>query len=150
MRILAIDYGEARTGLALSDYTGLIASPFTVLLDRNMDWLVKRIVSAVNDNEVGEIVVGNPLNMDGTQGEKSVKCELLAAKLRESTDISVVMWDERLTTVTAHEIISENRNAYRGGKSRRRRPASGGTPVDAVAAAVILQSYLDSHRNSIR
>jgi len=141
---MAIDYGEARTGLALSDYTGLIATPLTTLTDRNMDWLVKRIAEAVSEHEVGAIVVGNPLNMDGSVGEKSEKCELLADKLRECVKIPVEMLDERLTTVEAHEIMKENTS--RAGKSRKRRHTSA---VDAVAAAVILQSYLDMKRNKL-
>ena len=155
MRILSIDYGEARTGLALSDYTRLIATPHKVMLDRNMDILVGKIADIVKENEVGQIVVGNPFNMDGTPSEKSVKCELLAEKLRGSVGVPVEMWDERLTTVTAHEIIGENRTAHRGGKNRRRRTATGGhqcrssPAVDAVAAAVILQSYLEYKQNNI-
>jgi putative Holliday junction resolvase len=139
MRILAIDYGEARTGLALSDFTGTIATPLTVLTDRNTDWLIKRITDIVTEHEVGEIVVGNPLNMDGTIGEKSVKCSLFAEKLQISLKLPVNMFDERLSTVKAHEIRREN-------NSRRKKRSS---PIDAVAAAVILQSYLEHRGNKM-
>jgi len=139
-KILGIDYGEARTGLALSDYTGLIATPLTVLTDRNMDWLVKRIGEVVTEHEVVGIVVGNPLNMDGTVGEKSLKCETLAVKLRDTfSAVQVKMFDERLSTVEAHEIRRSNAS------NKKKRSQN----IDAVAAAVILQSYLEQRQNNI-
>jgi putative Holliday junction resolvase len=138
MRILAVDYGEVRTGLAISDYTGTIASPLTVLHDRNLDMLVGNIVKIANENEADEIVVGLPINMNGTKGEKSIKCEKVAEKIREASNMSVSLWDERLTTVSAHEIISENNPS---GKNRRKKRQK---TVDAVAAAVILEGYLNS------
>ncbi|MCL1789524.1 MAG: Holliday junction resolvase RuvX [Oscillospiraceae bacterium] len=137
MRVLAVDYGEVRTGLAISDYTGTIASPLTVIHEKNFNVLVMKIVEAVKENDAGEIVVGNPVNMNGTKGEKSVKCEKLAKNLRESTGVSVSMWDERLTTVSAHGIMNENNR--RGNKRRE--------TIDAVAAAIILEGYLAFLKN---
>ncbi|MCL2036807.1 MAG: Holliday junction resolvase RuvX [Oscillospiraceae bacterium] len=137
MRILAVDYGEARTGLAVSDYTGTIATPMSVIHEKGFNKLIEKIVEAVKENEVGEVVVGNPLNMDGTVGEKSRKCERLAERLRvELAGIPVVMSDERLTTVEAYSIVSQHRK-----RSNRRKS------IDAVAAAVILEEYLDSVKN---
>jgi len=147
MKTLSIDYGEARTGLAISDYTGTIASPLTVLPERNINTLIEKIIYIAKENEVTQIVVGNPINMDGTKGEKSLKCEELADKLRDCSDVPVAVWDERLTTVSAQRIKNENRNAQLGVKSRRRRTASGGCPLDAVAAALILESYLTYKKN---
>ena len=132
MRILSVDYGEARTGLAVSDYTGTIASPLTVIHEKNMDTLVSKISDAVKENDIFEIVVGNPINMNGSIGEKSLKCESLSEKLREITKVPVVMWDERLTTVAAHKVMNDNNKR---GKKRRE-------SIDAVAAAVILEGYL--------
>lgn len=132
MRILAVDYGEARTGIAVSDYTGTIPSPLTVINERKFNALIEKIAVTATENEVEEIVVGNPVNMNGTKGEKSVKCERLAEKLRQRVDVPVVMWDERLTTVAAHGIMNENN---RRGKNRSER-------IDSVAAALILEGYL--------
>jgi putative Holliday junction resolvase len=158
LRILAVDYGEARTGLAVSDFTGTIASPLTVIHEKNMDSLVKKIVQAVSENDAREVVVGNPINMNGSKGNKSEKCELLAEKLRwclaseNKADLPVEMWDERLTTVAAHEIINANSNAHRGDKSRHRRNTSAehrcrGSVVDSIAAALILEGYLGFRKN---
>jgi putative Holliday junction resolvase len=150
MRILSADYGEVRTGLAISDALGILASPLTVIRERNMDRLAEAIMQIAAEYEVGEIVVGNPLNMDGTRGEKSAKCERLGKKLSAlNRQLSTVMWDERLTTVQAHGIIIGNENAHRGGKSRRRRSATAGSDVDSVAAALILQSYLGYKQNKM-
>ena len=143
MRILAVDYGEARTGLAISDYTGLIATPLMVLRDRNMDILIGKIAQVTKDNEVGEIVVGLPLNMDGSKGEKSLKCEMVAEKLKERSKVPVLLFDERLSTVTAHEIVNANRNTSKSGKSHRKRHRRSDKIVDAIAAAVILEGYLN-------
>ena len=136
-RIIAVDYGEARTGIAVSDYTGTIASPLTVIHEKNLDALVKKIALSVAENDILEIVVGNPVNMNGTKGEKSAKCAKLAEKLRNCTQLPVLMWDERLTTVEAHGIM--NQNNCRKGKRRER--------IDAVAAALILEGYLGFRKN---
>ena len=132
MRILSVDYGEARTGIALSDYTRTIASPFAVLRERGVSALIDKIAQIAGENQVTEIVVGYPLNMDGTVGEKSAKCERLAERLREKTALPVALWDERLTTVEAYEILDGNK---RKGKKKYAR-------IDAVAAAVILEGYM--------
>ena len=137
MRILAVDYGEARTGLAISDFTGTISSPLTVIHEKKFESLIEKIAVAVSDNEACRIVVGNPINMNGTNGKKSVKCKLLAKRLNERLGLPVEMWDERLTTVAAHGIMNENN---RRGKQRSER-------IDAVAAALILEGYLGYLKN---
>ena len=142
MRILAVDYGESRTGLAISDYTGTIATPLTVIHEKNFNALIKKIAIAAEENDATEIVVGNPINMNGSKGEKSIKCELLAEKLRSCVSLPVEMWDERLTTVAAHDIISEN-NPRSESRNKRRQT------IDAIAAAVILEGYLGYKGNRV-
>jgi len=144
MRVLAIDYGEFRTGLAVSDSTGTIASPFAVICEKNFDALIEKIAHTAQENDICEIVVGNPINMNGTKSERGVKCELLAEKLQHllsDTRVSVTMWDERLTTISANSIINMN-NQRKSVRMRKRREN-----VDAVAAAVILEGYLGYCKN---
>ena len=132
MRILAIDYGDARTGLAVSDALGMLAGEAWTVSDWNADRLAETIAAAVRERNVEKIVLGLPLNRDGSRGPRAEKSEALAAKLRELTDVEIVMWDERLTTVDAHRILSD---AGKRGKKRKQ-------VVDAVAATLILESYL--------
>jgi putative Holliday junction resolvase len=140
-RILSVDYGEARTGLAISDHTATIATPLAVIRERNFGVLIEKIAQTAKENGVGEVVVGNPVNMDGTKGAKSLKCTELAAQLRdffaaEDMEMTVALWDERLTTVSALGIINANNPRE---SSRRKKRAE---QVDAIAAAVILEGYL--------
>ena len=137
MRVLAVDYGAARTGLAVSDFTGTIASPLTVIHERRFDVLVEKIAIAAKENQVERIVVGNPIKLDSSVGGNSLKCCELGEKLRESVGVPVVMWDERFTTVSAHKIMNLNN---RRGKKRKE-------TIDSVAAAVILDGYLESVKN---
>lgn len=137
MKILGIDYGDARTGLSLSDPTGLIAGSPSVLAEWNREKLLARLTAYVQENRVERIVLGCPKNMDGTVGERAEKCMALADDLRASTGLEVILWDERRTTVAAHAILHEN-----GKKSKKHKQN-----VDAVAAALILQGYLDLLRN---
>lgn len=137
MRILGIDYGDARTGLSLSDATGLLAGSPTVITQWNFEKLVESICAYVETNKVEEIVLGCPKNMDGTIGERAQKCSAFAEVLRNRTNLPVVLWDERRTTIAAHAILHEN-----GKKSKSHKQS-----VDAVAAALILQGYLDLKRN---
>lgn len=136
MRILGIDYGDARTGLSLSDTTGFLAGSPSVIAEWNYEKLLDKLTAYIAQNKVEEIVLGHPKNMDGSVGERAMKCEKLAEDLRQKTGLPVVLWDERRTTVAAHQILS---NA--GKKSRQHRKT-----VDAVAASLILQGYLDYRR----
>ena len=132
MRIMGIDYGDARTGVAISDLLCSIVGSATVVPSRNPEKAIADIVRLADENQVGEIVVGLPKNMDGTEGSRAQLCRAFADRLREATGLSVVMWDERRTTVEAHNILSAHN--YHGKKRK--------DTVDAVAASLILEGYL--------
>jgi putative Holliday junction resolvase len=132
MRILAVDFGDSRTGLAISDTLGMLASPLSVIHEKDMDACVQKVAQAVKENTAEQVVVGNPLNMNGTAGPRSEKAHLFADKLRALVSVPVVMWDERRTTVAAHNIMNE---LNRRGKKRKE-------TIDAAAAALILENYL--------
>ena len=132
MKIMAIDYGDARTGVAISDLLCSIVGSTTVIPSRNTEKAIVDIVRLVKENAVGEIVVGLPRNMDGTEGVRAQLCREFAAMLENATGIKPVMWDERRTTVEAHNILSQHN--YHGQKRKN--------TVDAVAAALILEGYL--------
>lgn len=132
MRILAVDYGDARTGIAMSDLLCSIVGSTTVIHSWNQDKTLEEILRLVKENGVGEIVVGLPKNMDGSEGVRAELCRQFADKLREMTGLSVHMWDERRTTVEAHNILSQHN--YHGKKRKN--------TVDAVAASLILEGYL--------
>lgn len=136
MKILGVDYGDARTGLSVSDPTGLIAGSPSVIAEWNRDKLIEKLVSYIRENRIEEIVMGYPKNMDGTVGARAEKCEALAEELHEQTGVPVVLWDERRTTVAAHQILHQS-----GKKMKQHRKT-----VDAVAATLILQGYLDHKR----
>ena len=131
-RIMGIDYGDARTGIAISDLLCSIVGSTTVIPSRNQEKAVADIVRIAKDNEVGEIVVGLPRNMDGTEGVRAQLCREFAAVLAEATGLPIQMWDERRTTVEAHNILSTHN--YHGQKRKN--------TVDAVAASLILEGYL--------
>ena len=132
MRIMGIDYGDARTGVAISDLTCTIAGSAAVVPSRNTEKAIADIVRLAKENQVGEIVVGLPRNMDGTEGARAELCRAFAEKLKEATGLPVAMWDERRTTVEAHNILSQHN--YHGKKRK--------DTVDAVAATLILEGYL--------
>lgn len=136
MKILGIDYGDARTGLSISDNTMMLAGSPTVMHEWNYDTLIERLTAFSQENLIDEIVMGYPKNMDGTVGERARKCEKLAETLRTRTGVPVVLWDERRTTVAAHAILHAS-----GKKMKKHRQT-----VDAVAATLILQGYLDFKR----
>lgn len=138
MRILAVDYGDAHTGVSISDPTGFLASQsFTIHL-HNRQMVAERVIETAKENECGEIVVGHPLNMNGTLGERALKCEEFAHLLEEIGDIKVILWDERLTSVDANRILSD------AGKKRKKQKML----VDAVAASLILEGYLEFRRKN--
>lgn len=132
MKIMAIDYGDARTGVAISDLLCSIVGSTTVIPSRNTDKAIADIVKLAKENTVGQIVVGLPRNMDGSEGPRAQLCRAFADKLRESTGLEIIMWDERRTTVEAHNILSQHN--YHGQKRKN--------TVDAVAASLILEGYL--------
>ena len=132
MRIMGIDYGDARTGVAISDLLCSIVGSAQVVPSRNTEKAVADIVRMAKENQVGEIVVGLPKNMDGTEGPRAQLCREFAQILRDATGLPVAMWDERRTTVEAHNILSAHN--YHGKKRKE--------TVDAVAASLILEGYL--------
>ena len=132
MKIMGIDYGDARTGVAISDLLCSIVGSTTVVPSRNTEKAIADIVKLAKDNMVGEIVVGLPRNMDGSEGPRAELCREFAAKLEAATGLKVMMWDERRTTVEAHNILSQHN--YHGQKRKN--------TVDAVAASLILEGYL--------
>ena len=139
MHILGIDYGDARTGLSVSDPSGFLAGSPSVIHEWNYDKLVDKLVDFIGQNKIEEIVLGWPKNMDGTAGPRAEKCEKLAETLRERTGLPVILWDERRTTVAAHDILHQS-----GKKMKKHRQT-----VDAVAASLILQGYLDRRRHEM-
>lgn len=131
-KIMGIDYGDSRTGVAISDLLCSIVGSTCVVPSRNRDKAVADIVKLCKDNMVGEIVVGLPRNMDGSEGPRAQLCREFAEVLKEATGLPVAMWDERRTTVEAHNILSQHN--YHGKKRKE--------TVDAVAASLILEGYL--------
>lgn len=129
---MGIDYGDARTGVAISDLLCTLAGSAVVVPSRNTEKAIADIARLARENEVGEIVVGLPRNMDGTEGARAQLCREFAESLKEATGLPVAMWDERRTTVEAHNILSAHN--YHGKKRK--------DTVDAVAATLILEGYL--------
>ena len=132
-KIMGVDYGDARTGIAISDLMCSIVGSTTVVPSRNREKAIADIVKLCQDNMVGQIVVGLPRNMDGTEGIRAELCREFADLLAAATGLPVTMWDERRTTVEAHNILSQHN--YHGKKRKN--------TVDAVAASLILEGYLN-------
>lgn len=133
MRIMGVDYGDARTGIAVSDLLCSLVGSTTVIHSRNPEKTLEAVARFALDNrEIGEIVVGLPKNMDGTEGARAEICREFARKLEQRTGLPVKLWDERRTTVEAHNILSQHN--YHGKKRK--------DTVDAVAASLILEGYL--------
>ena len=137
MKILAVDFGDARTGLAVCDKDELIASPLCVIADHNRVRVIEKILEAAKEQRSEQIVVGNPINMNGTAGPRSELCHQVADELREKSGLPVEMWDERSTTVSAINIL--NQTDVRGKKRK--------AVIDAVAAVLILESYMAYRKN---
>ena len=132
MKIMAIDYGDAHTGVAVSDRTGSIVGFSTVVTAYRSDAVIERLRALIAEHGAEELVLGHPINMDGTRGPRAEKAEAFAEQLREATGLPVTLWDERRTTVDAHNILAAN------GKRANERKKT----VDAVAAALMLEGYL--------
>ena len=133
MVILAVDYGDVRTGIAVCDKLEFMASPVTVIRERDEARLSMRIAEIAAEKRAEKIILGLPKNMDGTEGESAQNARAFAKKLTEITGIETVMQDERGTTITAHNFLN---NTNTRGKKRK-------NVVDEVAATIILQNYLD-------
>ena len=132
MRIMGIDYGDARTGLAVSDEMNILVGEAWTLNEWNPERVADVIAQEAQKRNVGCLVLGLPKNMDGSEGPRAEKCRDFAELLRSKTDIELVMWDERRSSIEAHAILHAN-----GKKEKKHRKT-----VDAVAASLILEGYL--------
>ena len=132
MRIMAIDYGDAHTGIAISDPTGLLAGFTTVITAYRPERVAEQAALLAQEHGAERLVLGHPINMDGTRGPRSEKAQAMKALLEEATGLPVVLWDERRTTIDAHQILL---NSGKNAKKRKK-------VVDAVAASLILEGYL--------
>lgn len=138
MVILAVDYGDVRTGLAVCDKSEFLASPVCVITERNTDKVISAVAEKAKELKAEEIAVGLPKNMDGSEGFRADACREFAEKLEKETGIKTVLRDERLTTVSAHKIM--NMTDVRGNKRKN--------TVDAVAAVIILEDYMTYRKNA--
>lgn len=136
MRVMAVDYGDARTGVAISDASGLLAGYTCVIPGRDREKLLSELSGLAAQRGVDELVVGLPRNMDGTEGPRAALCRAFAAELEARAGLPVRLWDERRTTVEAHQIL------HAGGKRMKNHKKT----VDAVAASLILEGYLEKLR----
>jgi putative Holliday junction resolvase len=136
MRVLALDLGDVRIGVALSDETGTLASGLSTLRSLGPRKDTQAIAALVREHEAGEVVVGMPLRLDGSLGPQGEKVAAFAERLRRSLRVPVVLWDERLSSVAADELLAEA-----GVRRRDRRDR-----IDRAAATLILQGYLDTRR----
>lgn len=132
MVILSVDYGDARTGIAVCDKFEMLASPVGVLHEKDAEALASRIAEIAAEKRAEQLVLGLPKNMDGTEGFRAENCRAFGTLLQEKTNLSVDFQDERLTTVSAHHAL--NLTDTRGKKRKE--------IVDAVSAVIILEDYL--------
>lgn len=137
MKILAVDYGETRTGLAICDESELLATPLPQIAEKSMNKVAAYIAEAAAKEGAARILLGLPMNMDGTEGARAGKSRRLAGKVEEASGLPVALWDERRTTITAAGILSDN-GVF--GQKRKDR-------LDSVSAAVILEGYLAWRKN---
>ena len=137
MKIMAIDYGDAHTGIAISDLTCTLAGFSTVINARRQEQVVAAVEGLIAEHGVTELVLGYPKNMDGSLGPRAEKAEAMAELLKAATSLPVVLWDERRTTIDAHQIL------FNSGKNAKKRKKT----VDAVAASLILEGYLTYRKN---
>ena len=138
MIIMSVDYGDVRTGIAVSDRLETFAHPVEVIKCDYAPKVIKRICTLIQEKAPELIVVGYPKNMNASEGARAEKCKSFCEELEKASNIKCVLWDERLTTVSAHGYL--NATNTRGDKRKN--------IVDAVAATIILQDYLDYRRNT--
>ena len=136
MRIMGIDFGDARTGLAVSDEMNILVGEAWTLNEWNPEKVADTIAAEAKARNVQKLVLGLPKNMDGTEGPRAAKCREFGELLKTRTDIEIVMWDERRSSIEAHAILHAN-----GKKEKKHRKT-----VDAVAASLILEGYLGTLR----
>ena len=138
MRIMSVDYGESRTGIAICDPTEFLASPVCIIKEKNTLKAIEKIVEKAKELKAEQIVVGHPLNMNGTRGERAEKCTFVKEEVEKLSGIQTVLWDERATTKTALGMLTDSGTF---GKKRK-------DVLDAVAATVILENYLAWRKNN--
>lgn len=138
MKIMSVDLGLSRTGIATCDPLEMLASPVKVIFEKYEPKLIDEVVKSAKDLSAELIVVGLPLNMDGTKGERATECERIAKIIEEKSGIRTQMYDERCTTVMSHNAL--NVTNVRGKKRKN--------VVDAVAAVMILESFLEYRKNN--
>lgn len=136
MKILGVDFGDSRTGYAISDALGFSANVLEAYKCKSIKGVAEYTVALAIENNAEKIVLGYPKNMNGTIGPRAEKTKALSEMIKEAIDIPVILWDERLTTVSAHNLMNETN--VRGEKRKK--------SVDSISAAYILQGYLDSIR----
>ncbi len=138
MRIMAIDYGDARTGVAVSDAAGLLAGYTTVIRGRQAEQVADEIAKIAAERQATELVMGFPRNMDGTEGPRAELYRAFATLVEQKSGLPVQLWDERRTTIEAHQILHASGKRMKAHKKN----------VDAVAASLILEGYLAYKRCS--
>lgn len=138
MIIMAVDYGKVRTGIALCDKKEILSFPLGTIEEKNPDILCDKIAEKIKENKAELIVFGLPKNMDGTLGKSAKNVQNLAENLRTKTNIKIEFWDERRTTVTAHEYLNETNTR---GKKRK-------SIIDTVSAVIILENYLNFRKSN--
>ena len=137
MRIMSVDFGDSRTGIAVCDKSEMLASPLTVITEYNFERCAEKVAELAKKEQAELVVVGYPKNMNNTIGERAEKCQKFAELVSELSGIPTELWDERSTTVTAHNYLNETNVR---GKKRK-------AVVDAVAATIILETYLAYRKN---
>lgn len=137
MKILGLDYGEARIGVAVSDSLGILATPLETVSEKDREKQLEAVAAAARENGAERLVFGLPIRMDGSRGHRAEYTEEFARELSERTGLPYDMWDERLSSAEAHRVLET------GGVSGKKRK----TKVDKIAAVIILQGYLDAHKN---
>lgn len=140
MKIMAVDFGDSRTGIAVCDKSEMLASPLTVITEYNFERCAEKVAELAKREKAELIVVGYPKNMNNTIGERAEKCQKFAELVGEISGIPTELWDERSTTVTAHNYLNETNVR---GKKRK-------AVVDAVAATIILETYLAYRKNRLK
>ena len=135
-RIIAVDYGDARTGVAVSDLTGVMTGEALTIQEWNAERLAQRLAFFARERGAVRFVLGLPKNMDGTEGPRAEKARQFAAMLESESGLPVTLWDERRSTIEAHAIL------HAAGKKEKKHRAN----VDAVAASLLLEGYLDSRK----
>lgn len=138
MIIMSVDFGDSRTGLAICDKSEFLASPVGVINEKDFNICMKKVAAEAKSHGAELLVVGYPKNMNNTVGERAEKCSAFAEGLKEITGLNVELWDERCTTVSAHQYLNVTNTR---GKKRK-------AIVDAVAATIILESYMGYRKNA--